>query len=180
MIDLNREFISPQPTGLEDQKSKTTGMTRQKDKYYSYMLPYYALEDEYDNTLVFESRFESGNLRRAFKKSDNEYELLLKTDHNTNNYTQWFYFKVSNTRRNTPYTFKIINMVKPDSLYNHGMKVLSYSIKNADVHHIGWRRVGKNINYSQNNYKRKGAGNYYTLSFTMTFDYDDDSVYFAH
>lgn len=71
-------------------------------------------------------------------------------------------------------------MIKPDSLYNHGMKVLSYSIKNSDLNQIGWRRVGKNINYVQNNYKRKGSGSYYTLSFTVTFDFDDDSVYFAH
>ena len=105
---------------------------------------------------------------------------MLKTDYNTSNYTQWFYFKVSNTKRNVPYTFKIINMVKPDSLYNHGMKVLSYSVKESDIHNRGWKRVGKNISYTQNNYKRKGAGNYYTLSFTVNFDYDDDSVYFAH
>ena len=71
-------------------------------------------------------------------------------------------------------------MVKPDSLYSHGMKVLSYSIKNSDLNNVGWRRVGKNISYVQNNYKRKGSGSYYTLSFTVTFDFDDDSVYFAH
>ena len=128
MIDLNREYIINHTNSTEDQKSKTTGMSKRLNKYYSYLLPYYALANEFDNTLVFESRFESGNLRRVFKKSDQEYELLLKTDHDTNSYTQWFYFKVSNTRRNVPYTFKIINMVKPDSLYNHGMKVLSYSI----------------------------------------------------
>lgn len=71
-------------------------------------------------------------------------------------------------------------MVKPDSLYNHGMKVLSYSVKGSDISNQGWKRVGKDITYTQNNYKRKGVGNYYTLSFTVTFDYDDDSVYFAH
>lgn len=98
MIDLNREYVC-QNNELEDQKSKTTGLSLRKDRYYAYMLPYYALENEFDNTLVFESRFESGNLRRAFKKTDFEYELLLKTDYNTNNYTQWFYFKVSNTRK---------------------------------------------------------------------------------
>lgn len=180
MIDLNREYLLSNEAGFSDQKSKTTGLNIEKDRYFSFLLPYYALEDEYDNTLVFESRFESGNLRRAFKKSDYEYELMLKTDYNTNNYTQWFYFKVSNTKRKIPYTFKIINMVKPDSLYNHGMKILSYSVKGADISNQGWKRVGKKISYTQNNFKRKGSGNYYTLSFTVTFDYDDDSVYFAH
>lgn len=67
MIDLNREFVMNKNSSLEDQKSKTTGMPMQRDKYYSYLPPYYALEDELDKTLVFESRFESGNLRRAFK-----------------------------------------------------------------------------------------------------------------
>lgn len=178
-IDLNREWIDK--VKLEDQKFKTEEFSFQKiNKYYAYLLPYYALKDEFDNTLIFESRFESGNLRRAFKKSDTEYELMLKTDHNTNNYTQWFYFKVTNTRRGVPYTFKIINMVKPDSLYNHGMKVLSFSVKTRDIHKAGWRRVGKNISYTQNNHKRKGSGSYYTLSFTITFDYDHDSVFFAH
>lgn len=67
MIDLNREYILDSNNGLEDQKAKTTGLIQRKDRYYSYLLPYYALEDEFDNTLIFESRFESGNLRRAFK-----------------------------------------------------------------------------------------------------------------
>jgi hypothetical protein len=36
-------------------------------KYYEKLKPYYVQRDEKDNTLIFESRFESGNLRRAFK-----------------------------------------------------------------------------------------------------------------
>jgi murein tripeptide amidase MpaA len=60
------------------------------------------------------------------------------------------------------------------------MKVLSYSVKGSDISNQGWRRVGRDINYTQNNYKRKGTGSYYTLSFTVMFEHDDDSVYFAH
>lgn len=67
LIDLNRDYVFEGKSTLEDHKTMTSGLSVRKDKYYSYMLPYYALEDEYDNTLVFESRFESGNLRRAFK-----------------------------------------------------------------------------------------------------------------
>ena len=67
MIDLNREYVMDNQGNLDDQKSKTTGLSQRKDRYYSYLLPYYALENELDNTLIFESRFESGNLRRAFK-----------------------------------------------------------------------------------------------------------------
>ena len=65
--------------------------------------------------LIFESRFESGNLKKAIQIDKFEYELVLKPDHNTKNYTQWFYFKISNTRKYREYIFHIINFVKPDS-----------------------------------------------------------------
>lgn len=35
------------------------------NRYYNKMKPYYRLESNVDQTLLFESRFESGNLRRA-------------------------------------------------------------------------------------------------------------------
>jgi len=44
-------------------------------------------EGDDDKTLIFESRFESGNLRRAVKVGENEYNLILKYDHNTTTYT---------------------------------------------------------------------------------------------
>jgi len=40
-----------------------------------------------DYTLVFESRFESGNLRRAIQVYEFEYDLILKPDYNTRGYT---------------------------------------------------------------------------------------------
>ena len=73
---------------------------------------------EEDTTLVFESRFESGNLRRAVQIGPFEYDLILKYDYGTNNYTQWFYFGVKNTRKGVTYKFNIINLVKPESSYN--------------------------------------------------------------
>ena len=39
--------------------------------------PFYKKKDISDRTLIFESRFESGNLAAATKVSDNEYHLLL-------------------------------------------------------------------------------------------------------
>ena len=53
---------------------------------------YYTPIDENDKTLIFESRFESGNLNLAIKMSDNEYNLMLQNDINTNGHTQWFFF----------------------------------------------------------------------------------------
>lgn len=43
--------------------------------------------DRSDKTLLFESRFESGNLYLAQKVSDSEYNLLMQNDVNTNGHT---------------------------------------------------------------------------------------------
>ena len=47
------------------------------NRYYSRLKPYYIKESEADTTLIFESRFESGNLAAACKVNENEYHLLL-------------------------------------------------------------------------------------------------------
>ena len=40
-----------------------------------------------ESTLIFDSRFESGNLRKAIRVSDIEYNLLLEYDTETTTYT---------------------------------------------------------------------------------------------
>lgn len=52
--------------------------------------PYYTPESPEDTTLVFESRFESGNLARATRVTEWEYDLELSFDTNTNGHTQWY------------------------------------------------------------------------------------------
>ena len=41
----------------------------------------------------------------------------------------------------------IINLIKPDSLYNNGMRILCYSRKEAEAKSIGWHRTGTEIKY---------------------------------
>lgn len=67
--------------------------------------PYYVLNDANDTTLVFESRFECGNLRRAIQIYEFEYDLVLHPDVNTNlkSHVQWFYFRVNNMRPGNRY-----------------------------------------------------------------------------
>ena len=48
---------------------------------------FYTPQSPDDYTLVFESRFESGNLRRAIQVYEFEYDLILKPDYNTRGYT---------------------------------------------------------------------------------------------
>ena len=41
-----------------------------------------------------------------------DYELWLRYDLYTNKHTQWFYFRVNNTKKDTPYRFTIVNFLK--------------------------------------------------------------------
>ena len=52
-----------------------------------------------DKTLIFESRFESGNLYLVNKVTDSEYTLVMQNDINTSGHTQWFFFRTQNTRK---------------------------------------------------------------------------------
>ena len=49
-----------------------------------------------------------------------EYELVLKTDLYTSRHTQWYFFRVHNVQPGITYRFKIVNLLKSDSLYNYG------------------------------------------------------------
>lgn len=84
-----------------------------------------------------------------------EYDLFLKNDYGTSGFTQWYYFKVANTRKDVTYRFNLVNMMKPDSTYAMGMKPLIYSAKEAEKNNIGWQRDGYNIAYYQNSRKSK-------------------------
>eukprot|EP00731_Ephydatia_muelleri_P011017 Em0005g1603a len=98
-------------------------------------------------TLVFESRFESGNLYKATQVSQYHYNLQLRTDLYTDRHTQWYYFKVSNMEAMVTYTFSITNLMKRESLYQEGMKPLLYSEREVASGGCGWSRVGHHISY---------------------------------
>ena len=106
--------------------------------------------------------------------------MILKPDYNTRGYTQWYYFRVSNTKPGKNYRFNIINLIKPDSLFNHGMRPLMYSDAMAKKNGRGWIRTGNDICYYQNSMKRKNQGYYYTLTWQCQFDAEKDTVYLTH
>ena len=213
------EFLEPQN---QIRITKTTANGRPlenlknsvKNRYWKtlkpWYLPYKASTNNSkpidDDVLIFESRFESGNLKKAIQVDRSEYELVLKPDYNTKNFTQWFYFQISNTRKYREYTFHIINFVKPDSQFNDGMMPLFYSTADAKKHNIGWYRAGYDISYYQNNQPfckvygdntndknvpgkftslntgvpaQKEPSSLYTLSFKVSFKNDHDTVYVA-
>ncbi|XP_011558325.3 cytosolic carboxypeptidase 2 [Plutella xylostella] len=135
-----------------------------------------------DDELRFESRFESGNLAKAVRITSAYYELHLRTDLYTNRHMQWFYFRVTNTKKQMMYRFSIVNLSKAESLYNEGMRPLLYSTKDAQLHSIGWRRCGDNIAYYKNDPTCEEEEQFpsYTLTFNIEFPHSDDAVYIAH
>jgi len=143
-------------------------------------LPYYIPESPDDTTLIFESRFESGNLAKAIQMGPFEYNLVVNPDYFTNKHTQWFFFSVANTRRGIPYKFNIVNLMKADSLYNQGQKPLFYSLKRFELEGKTFYRDGNKICYFVNNLRKKTGGYFNTLTFTLVFPYDNDCVYMSH
>ncbi|XP_064020073.1 cytosolic carboxypeptidase 2 [Pogoniulus pusillus] len=136
------------------------------------------LEGPEDSTLLFESRFESGNLQEAIKVGPYKYLLRLRPDLYTTKHTQWFYFRVQNTRRDPLYHFTIVNMAKPKSLYGKGLRPLLYSQRDAQTRGIGWRRVGDNICYQRGDNSKEPAS--FCLSWSSRFPHDGDTCFFAH
>lgn len=64
--------------------------------------------------LIFDSRFEGGNLSYAFRRMDSvqqEYDLFIQSDTNTVGYCQWFYFSLRNMKAGLEYRFSIVNFV---------------------------------------------------------------------
>ena len=114
------------------------GFNRPKTVFGNKLKSYYTLKDKNDNTLIFESRFESGNLLCAFRTEDeNSYQLYLQNDTNTTGYIQWFFFRVSNTKKGRKVNFNIINMLRKKCIYSHGLKIMTYSTMASMKENLG-------------------------------------------
>ena len=162
------------------------GFNRPKTVFGNKLKSYYTLKDKNDNTLIFESRFESGNLLCAFRTEDeNSYQLYLQNDTNTTGYIQWFFFRVSNTKKGRKVNFNIINMLRKKCIYSHGLKIMTYSSMAALKENLGWHRAVTNTMYYPNNLYVFNSNNgtrrnLHSLSFDYEFKYDNDIVYFAN
>lgn len=128
-------------------------------------------EDEI--TLDFDGHFECGNLLKAVKLSDYEYDIYTRSDTKSPGHNHWYYFSVYNPRK-TPISFNICNMRKPDKLYTLGMKPCIWSCKAKELENVDWQRSGSSISYTQN------SNLSYTLKFTYNFKYASDTVFFAY
>ncbi|KAM6393254.1 cytosolic carboxypeptidase 2 isoform 2-T2 [Pluvialis apricaria] len=120
---------------------------------------------------------QSPALLRLLPRGPYEYVLTLRPDLYTAKHTQWFYFRVQNTRRDPLYRFTIANLAKPKSLYGEGMRPLLYSQRDAQSRGIGWRRAGADVRYYRGGREEPAT---FRLSWTVRFPHDGDTCFFAH
>lgn len=117
-----------------------------------------------------------------FCTTTNSLEICIGKNYSILSNCKIFYsFQVQNMRSDITYRFSIVNFSKPDSLYNYGMKPVLYSQIEAEKHFVGWSRVGSNIRYYRNESMfDEDEGYSFTLTFTINFPHDNDTVYLAH
>ncbi|XP_052234973.1 uncharacterized protein LOC127847242 isoform X4 [Dreissena polymorpha] len=191
-----REFSRPMKDADQNYPTVESQATQYTSKWRGVLIVYDSERSSRDHfpspvpegccpNLLFESRFESGNLRQARRVGQFEYELVLKTDLYTNRHTQWYYFRVQNAVPGITYRFRIVNLLKRDSLYNYGMRPLLYSEMDAKNKGVGWIRTGHHISYSRNVLHlhcpllMRGIP-FYELEFQMDFPNEGDTYYLAH
>ncbi|KAF4035970.1 Zinc carboxypeptidase [Phytophthora infestans] len=142
-----------------------------------------------DDTLIFDSLFESGNLLRAervFRKiptnsgsriPQQEYDLLIHPDVKNGAYRQWFYFEIRNGKPGITYRFSLVNLAKSGALFGQGLQPVVYSEKDA-TKGIGWRHRGTCIRYDMTASPLAPPGAN-ALTFHYEFEHENDCVYFA-
>ena len=93
-----------------------------QNEFYRNQVYYRAFEGmnptiQKEEELLFDSRFESGNLDCVVKISDEEYDLFLRIDSNTKGHIFWFNFEIGNGRAGKVVKLNICNLTKSKSLY---------------------------------------------------------------
>ena len=101
------------------------------------------------NSLVFDSKFEGGNLDQVVMISYTEFDLYMKPDTNTGTHMHWFYFSVSNFKTQMPIRFNIVNFSRTSPLFKAGMRPKAFSyLKVARGESPGWEFVGESVSFA--------------------------------
>lgn len=103
---FSKEEAKEAAKGVFGDKARERDFSCEYDKYLFKNLPRFQTQRDFSkpqfeihvpqqqNVLIFDSRFENGNLRKVAKVNNVEYNLWLENDLNTKGHTQWYYFKV--------------------------------------------------------------------------------------
>ena len=106
-------------------------------------------KNENEPKIIFDSKFESGNLRMAIKlDSDipNEYDLIMRKDYNSEKNYSWFYFSIESDKE-TDIKFNILNFIKKKILFDEQNKIRILVYNKNDK----WTRNTYDVQYYQNN-----------------------------
>lgn len=77
----------------------------------------------------------------------------MRVDSNTRGHLQWYYFKITNLRKDCVYQLNICNFQKAKTLYNRGMKPYILSHRDLKEKGEGWRQGGYDILYAKSSSK---------------------------
>ncbi|CAB1313402.1 unnamed protein product [Coregonus sp. 'balchen'] len=110
---------------------------------------------KHSDACLTSGRFESGDLLKATRVGEFDYELSLRTDLYKEKHTQGFHFQVRNTLT---------------SLCEEGQLPLLYSEEIARVQGVGWHRVGQQASFQCNVHQHTNQP-CYSLSWTFCFPY---------
>jgi len=134
--------------------------------------------------LVFDSNIESGNLDRVGFVSLNEYNLFLNFDTNAKGHALWFYFAVSRTEEGRTVKFNILNCTKHVSHTRTYFQPFVFSQQDFSKNGVGWVSESVDACYMRNGIPRETStgteSTFYTFTFSYTFKYTEDRVYFAY
>ena len=128
-------------------------LDKKNENHYDFKKLTYMPEPKNSNDakIIFDSKFESGNLRMAIKLNsdiDNEYDLIIRKDYNCEKNYSWFFFSIE-CDRECDIKFNILNFIKKKIMFDEKEKIriLVYNEKDK------WTRNTYNVQYYENNIK---------------------------
>ena len=128
-------------------------LDKKNENHYDFKKLAYIPEPKNSNDakIIFDSKFESGNLRMAIKLNsdiENEYDLIIRKDYNCEKNYSWFFFSIE-CDRECDIKFNILNFIKKKIMFDEKEKIriLVYNEKDK------WTRNTYNVQYYENNIK---------------------------
>lgn len=184
--DFKMQFENPEPEseGTLIFQSVRPSSLKEMQQYIAYVLKQGPLPDFINDQanlrqIQFNSYLESGNLHKVYEIFSDEYNLFMSGDTNTKGQTRWFHFSVTNAKRNQTIRFNICNFHKPVRLFRSGMKPMFRSEKDPEQNN--WKPIPSEVDFFRNSSTVDPLRKFYmyTLSFSHTFLYGEDTVFFS-
>ena len=133
--------------------------------------------------LVFDSKFEGGNLDQVVMLGPHEYDLYMKPDTNTGSHMHWFYFSVTGFSSSQSIKFNIVNFSRSSPLFKVGMRPKAYSTEKVlKSESPGWEFIGENMTFGPSKLNKLLDPGSKKQFFMLCFDFapsPNDKIWFA-